>query len=139
MRGRVRPGGGASPDPCSVARSRATDLEADLAVFGACADPTRLRILFLLAARELCVCELVAVLQMPQGKVSRHLTILKGASLVRHRRAGTWIYYALAPGACPLTRRLHRYLREAPGGVPRADRQRLEALAVRGTICCARA
>jgi ArsR family transcriptional regulator, arsenate/arsenite/antimonite-responsive transcriptional repressor len=103
-------------------------LGADLAVFAACADATRLRILFLLAARELCVCELVEVLQMPQGKVSRHLLALRKAGLVRPRREGTWMHYSRAPGATALTRRLHRYLRDAPVGLPQADRQRLEAL-----------
>ena len=70
-------------------------MRTDLDIFKACSDETRLRILFLLSERELCVCELVAILDMPQGKISRHLATLKNASLVADRREGTWIYYAL--------------------------------------------
>ena len=64
----------------------------DLEVFKACADETRLRLLVLLAERELCVCELVDILEMPQGKISRHLAVLRRADLVADRRDGTWIY-----------------------------------------------
>ena len=114
-------------------------LQADLDVFGACADATRLRILFLLAVRELCVCELVEILQMPQGRISRHLAVLKGAGLARDRREGTWIHYSLAPAGSPLTVRLHTYLRQEAPEVARTDRTRLEKLAACGAICCPRA
>ncbi|MFH1570686.1 MAG: metalloregulator ArsR/SmtB family transcription factor [Gemmatimonadota bacterium] len=110
-------------------------MDRDLAVFKACADATRLRILFLLAERELCVCDLVAVLQMAQGKVSRHLAALRHAGLVRDRRAGLWIHYSLAPAETPLTRRLRTYLREGDGTAG-GDRQRLQELAEAARICC---
>ena len=113
-----------------------TTLEADVAVLGGCADATRLRILFLLAVRELCVCELVEILRMPQGKVSRHLTVLRNAGLVRPRREGTWMHYSLAPATSALARRLSAYLREAPCEVAAADRQRLGCLASGRTACC---
>jgi ArsR family transcriptional regulator len=58
-------------------------------------DETRLRILKLLLKRELCVCELEAALDLPQSKVSRHLTILRSTSLVEDRREGLWIFYSL--------------------------------------------
>jgi ArsR family transcriptional regulator len=54
----------------------------DLEIFRACADATRLRLLVLLSERELCVCDLVDVLEMPQGKISRHLAVLRRAGLV---------------------------------------------------------
>lgn len=110
-------------------------MEADLAIFKACADATRLRILFLLAERELCVCELVEVLEIPQGKISRHLAVLKNAALVRDRREGTWIYYALQEATTPLEQQLHIYLSEARTEPARADRKRLEKLAQRGEVC----
>lgn len=115
-------------------------MEADLEVFSACADQTRLRILFLLAARELCVCELVEVLDMPQGKVSRHLAVLKRAGLVQSRREGTWIYYVLRRPATVLQRRLHAYLRAAKGMHATAveDLQHLNNLAAKGQICVPR-
>lgn len=65
-------------------------------ILKALSDETRLRILKLLLGRkELCVCELEAALDIPQSKVSRHLSILKNAELVEDRRNGVWIYYSL--------------------------------------------
>jgi len=110
-------------------------MEEDLAVFKACSDATRLRILFLLAVRELCVCELVAVMQMPQGKVSRHLAVLKGAGLVSDRRDSTWIYYSLRKADSALKEQLHSYLGTAQLLQVAADRQRLEELSAAGQIC----
>ena len=110
-------------------------METDLAIFKACADATRLRILFLLAERELCVCELVEVLQMPQGKISRHLAVLKNADLVRDRREGTWIYYALIEAATPLEQHLRVCLTDARPEQAEADRKRLEKLAPKGQLC----
>lgn len=68
-----------------------------VAIHQALADSTRIRVLRLVLERELCVCEIVGALEEPQYKVSRHLTVLKNAGLVRDRRAGTYMYYALAP------------------------------------------
>ena len=110
-------------------------MDNDLAIFKACADATRLRILFLLAVRELCVCELVEILEMPQGKVSRHLAVLKNAGLVRDRRAGTWIYYSLTEATGRLEQQLHAYLAGAEPPQAAADQSRLEALTCTGQIC----
>jgi ArsR family transcriptional regulator, arsenate/arsenite/antimonite-responsive transcriptional repressor len=68
-------------------------------IFGALSDETRLRVLRLLEERELCVCELMQVLDMSQPRISRHLGVLKNAGLVKDRREGKWVYYALPPGA----------------------------------------
>lgn len=65
----------------------------------AVAEPTRARLLRALLGRELCVCELMDALQIPQYKVSRHLAVLKRAGLVADRRQGLWTYYSLPPGA----------------------------------------
>jgi len=64
-------------------------------LFKACSDPTRLRILHMLRGGELCVCDIVAVLDVPQPKVSRHLAALKKAELVTARKEGLWIHYSL--------------------------------------------
>ena len=67
-------------------------------VFATLADPIRLRCLALIAGeRELCVCELVAALDLPQPKVSRHLATMRGAGLLRDRRDAQWVLYSLAP------------------------------------------
>jgi len=68
-------------------------------LFQALADPTRLRILNLLAAGELCVCYFVEILGDPQPKISRHLAYLRRAGVVDARRDGKWIHYSLAEPA----------------------------------------
>ena len=65
-------------------------------VFRALSDRTRLRILHLLRAGELCVCDLVDVLGVPQPTTSRHLAYLRRTQLVEARKDGQWVYYRLA-------------------------------------------
>jgi ArsR family transcriptional regulator, arsenate/arsenite/antimonite-responsive transcriptional repressor len=70
---------------------------ADLAgVFKALADASRVRILNILSHRAMCVCDLQTVLGLSQSLISRHLTYLRNAGLVRDRRGGTWVCYAPA-------------------------------------------
>jgi ArsR family transcriptional regulator len=72
------------------------------------ADGTRLRLIRLLLQRELCVCELVDALQMPQYKISRHLRMLRAVALVEARRSGRWMHYRIGRQAS--TGGLHRDL-----------------------------
>lgn len=65
------------------------------------ADEARLRILGLLAERELCVCELVGALKLSQPLVSHHLRVLRNAGLLSSGRRGKWVYYALNEGRIP--------------------------------------
>ena len=62
----------------------------------AIADPSRLRILKLLEPKELCVCQITAVLGSAPATVSKHLSVLRAAGLIAQRKAGRWIYYRLA-------------------------------------------
>lgn len=62
----------------------------------AISDITRLRMLKLLEGGELCVCEIMEVLNLVQSTASKHLNILKMAGLVESRKEGTWSYYRLA-------------------------------------------
>lgn len=64
-------------------------------IFKALSDETRLKILKILENGEVCVCEIVSVLNMVQPKVSFHLSILKDAGLVKSRREGNRILYSL--------------------------------------------
>jgi ArsR family transcriptional regulator len=68
-------------------------------LFRAFSDRTRLRILHMLreSDAEVCVCDLTRVLGVPQPKVSRHLSYLRKAGLVRVRKHGLWCYYTLTP------------------------------------------
>jgi ArsR family transcriptional regulator len=69
------------------------------ALFHALSDEKRLRILTLLTAGELCVCELTEALDLSQSLLSFHLKALKDAGLVADRRDGRWVYYALGTEA----------------------------------------
>ena len=69
------------------------DLAELFKVFG---DSTRIRILFVLFECEVCVCDLAQALNMTQSAVSHHLKILKQNKLVKNRREGKSIFYALA-------------------------------------------
>jgi ArsR family transcriptional regulator, arsenate/arsenite/antimonite-responsive transcriptional repressor len=65
--------------------------------FRALSDPTRLQCLLLLSTeRELCVCEIVHVLDLSQPKVSRHLAQLRDQGIVDTERRGQWVYYRLS-------------------------------------------
>ncbi len=61
----------------------------------ALAHPARLRILAMLRGGELCVCQLIAVLQLAPSTVSAHLSELKRAGLVEERKQGRWVQYRL--------------------------------------------
>jgi ArsR family transcriptional regulator len=74
---------------------RQTNFSLDL-IFRALADPTRLRLLNLIADREICVCYLVEILRISQPKISRHLAYLRRAGIVASRREGKWMHYRLA-------------------------------------------
>ena len=71
-------------------------LETFETVAKAVADPSRVRILKLLEAGELCVCQITTVLELAPATVSKHLAGLKTAGLVQQRRDGKWVYYRLA-------------------------------------------
>ncbi len=104
-------------------------------------DPTRTRILKLLGAGGLCVCQVQAVLGLAPSTVSKHLSILKLAGLVEDRRDGRWIEYALTvesrnPHAEPVLELLRGTLDHDPAVV--ADRKRLrEIKAIPLTELCA--
>ena len=77
-------------------------------LFRTIADPSRARILHLLAVSdgELCVCDIQYVLDSPQPNVSRHLAYLKHSGLVLDRREGQRMYYRLAEQGEAARRRL---------------------------------
>ena len=62
----------------------------------ALADENRLRALYALQGGELCVCQLIALLNLAPSTVSKHLTILRAARLVESRKNGRWMYYCLS-------------------------------------------
>jgi ubiquinone/menaquinone biosynthesis C-methylase UbiE/DNA-binding transcriptional ArsR family regulator len=86
------------------------------------AEPTRLRMLLLLAEEELTVAELQEILGMGQSRISTHLAQLRGAALVGDRRLGKFSYYQPGPAAAqPLVRTL---LAEAAAALPEVSTDR---------------
>jgi len=67
-----------------------------LKVMKALADGNRTKIIKMLAIKEMCVCEMKAVLKMAQPSVSKHLKILEEAGLVESRKDGMWVNYRLS-------------------------------------------
>ncbi len=76
------------PDECDFVESSE--------FFKAFSDTTRLRILKLLALSELCVCDIVHLLNMTQPAISHHLKLLKAMRLVKYRKVGKYVYYSLS-------------------------------------------
>jgi len=70
-------------------------LQNNTEIFKAISDPTRLKILYLLQDGELCVCEIIDVLEKPQSTISHHLNVLKKAGFIQGRKEGLWIHYQL--------------------------------------------
>ncbi len=82
-------------------------------VMKSAADPTRLRILKMLEGGELCVCQVIAVLELSQSTVSKHLFLLKMGGLVKERREGKWVLYSLdGSGGTVFARNILGFLKE---------------------------
>ncbi len=86
--------------PAEITRLRAqlvdaTHAERLAATFKALSDPTRVRIIAALAERALCVRDLAAVLGMSHSAISHQLATLREMRLVRYRKRGRRVYYAL--------------------------------------------
>lgn len=65
-------------------------------LLAALTDPTRLRLVRLLHRQELCVCELMDAMELPQYKVSRHLRELRRVGVVEATRSGRWMHYRIS-------------------------------------------
>lgn len=98
-------------------------------VMKALADPTRLRIVGLLANGEVCVCDLHESLGIPQPKTSRHLAYLRRSGIVEGRKDGLWVHYQLASLPDPVVQTVLSAVAHAVGHLTVAsrDRKRLAA------------
>ena len=70
-------------------------------MFKALADPTRVKLLSMIAAtegQEACVCDLTAPVGLSQPTVSHHMKVLTEAGLVAREQRGKWAYFSLVPG-----------------------------------------
>ena len=122
-----------------------TEMEA---LFKALADETRLRILGLLLAGEVCVCDIHESLKIPQSKASRHLAYLRRTGLVDTRRDGLWVHYRMGKMDDPILATITDAVRHALAHVDsvRRDGERLHKRTgcclpapgdVAGVACCA--
>ena len=110
-----------------TARVRApalTDLDG---LFKGFADPTRIRILSVLAAGELCVCDIVGLLRLSQPTISRHLAYLRRTGLVEARPDLKFTYYRLAEPKDDIHRNLIACVRSCFSGISSLDRERASA------------
>lgn len=126
--------------PITAASRRPPRSLADIGLlFRGFADPTRLRLLNLLVAGELCVCDLVELLGLPQSTVSRHLRYLHRAGLVEVTRDWKYAHYRLAQPTLPVHRTLLTCVRTCFRGITQLDRERAAAEArvkARATAPC---
>jgi ArsR family transcriptional regulator len=105
--------------------SGAADTVADLdLLFRGFADPTRIRILNLLVAGELCVCDIVELLGLPQSTVSRHLRYLHRTGLVEVARYWKFAHYRLAKPELAVHHTLLGCVRTCFRGIAQLDRER---------------
>ncbi len=81
-----------------MARPKTTDLDPEIRLLAALADPTRLAIVRQLATEgETCACDFTACCDVGQPTVSHHLRVLREAGAVTSERRGNWIFYRLDP------------------------------------------
>jgi ArsR family transcriptional regulator len=104
-------------------------------LFQALGDPTRLRLLNLMAAGEVCVCYFVEILDQAQPKISRHLAYLRRAGLVVARRDGKWMHYRIVVPSDPAQAAV---LKTALDVIARDRGMQRDRLALERVCCAAR-
>ncbi|MAX23053.1 MAG: transcriptional regulator [Phycisphaeraceae bacterium] len=102
-----------------------------LTITKALADESRLRILRWLAEGELCLCQIVAMIELAPSTVSRHVGVLVQSGLVESRKDGKWTYYQLSHAKEPaIIRQTHKWLAKVAceDEQSRADLKRLKQI-----------
>jgi ArsR family transcriptional regulator len=99
-----------------MARTRTTELDPEIRLLSALADPTRLAIVRQLAADvETCACDFTSCCDVRQPTVSHHLRVLREAGILTSERRGQWIFYRLSPDAAERLGTIARSM--VPGGL----------------------
>jgi ArsR family transcriptional regulator len=107
-------------------------MEKTLNITKALADGNRLRVIMALTDYdELCVCQITELLGHATATVSRHMSVLQNAGLVKSRKEGRWVYYSLSE---TFPRRLLIWLKEAAGNANeiKRDKENLESIISNG-------
>lgn len=115
-------------------------MESVLSIAQALSDENRLRALLVLENREVCVCQLIELLQLAPSTVSKHMTILRQARLVEGQKRGRWMYYRQASDTASVeARRALDWVRSSLSSSirTREDRKRLASILKmdRGKLC----
>ena len=111
-----------------------------LTITKALSDENRVRALMALASGELCVCQIIELLDLAPSTVSKHLTVLHQAGLTEARKEGRWMYYRL-PGkdAAACSREAIQWLQANLADDPRIvqDAKKLKAIRKmsKGDLC----
>jgi len=79
-----------------MAKYKNDNFDSILNIFKALSDSSRLRIFISLSGKELCVCQIIELLQLAPSTVSKHLLILKQAGVLKSHKSGRWIYYSIS-------------------------------------------
>jgi DNA-binding transcriptional ArsR family regulator len=106
-------------------------VELILAITRALSDENRVRALLALGDQEVCVCQLIELLQLAPSTVSKHMSVLKQAGLVTGQKKGRWMYYRLpGPAASPAIRQALSWVRQAVSKAPRIleDSERMQKI-----------
>jgi DNA-binding transcriptional ArsR family regulator len=113
-----------------------------ISVVKALADENRVRALLALRRHELCVCQIIELLDLAPSTVSKHMSILKQSRLVDSRKNGRWIHYRLADDDVPVeASEALEWVRKALSNDPqtRRDDARLkQILQVQPEVLCKR-
>lgn len=84
-----------SSDSVAALQEKVMEVAGLSEIFKVLGDETRTKIMYLLAHRRLCVCDIAVVLEMSLPAVSHHLRLLKALRLVKYVREGKMVYYSL--------------------------------------------
>lgn len=106
-------------------------METVITIARALSDENRVRALLSLGDKEVCVCQLIELLQLAPSTVSKHMSILRQARLVIGRKKGRWMYYRLPEqSASPIVQQALLWVRQAASGDRRilADEEQMEKI-----------
>jgi ArsR family transcriptional regulator len=80
-------------------------------IFKACADESRLRILYLIFHNgEMCIADLEKILEFTQAKTSRHLIYLKNSGILSSRRYNHWVFYQVKDEVAEIVKQIFSFL-----------------------------
>ena len=111
-------------------------MEQLIQLFRALSEEARLRIVMLLTNGELCVCDLMAILEEPQSKISRHLAYLTHSGLTKGKRAGVWMHYSLKEPLDEVYKAEIEFLKKQLSHLPQLCSDKDKLLELKKEGCC---